>query len=302
MRADAVVPALYALICLIWGSTWLVIKVGLEGVPPFLAAGLRFALGAAVLAALSAARKPGKPLDRDDKIAIWSSGLLSFTLSYACVYWAEQYISSGLTAILYCTMPLVVALLSRFWTRAETLSPRKVGGILVAMGGTVLLFWPGSGVTRAQLLGMAAALVSAAAAAVNLVMLKRHSRHTDIYRLNGYAMAIGAACLLTLSAVLERGASPAWTRANAGAVVYLALVGSVAAFLSYTHLVKVMDATRLSLITLIFPIIAVILGCVFLREQTTSLTWIGMATVLAGVTLAIVPPDLLRAAFSRPRR
>ena len=295
MSPDSVVPALYALICLIWGSTWLVIKIGLEGVPPFLGAGLRFALGAAVLAALTAAREPGAPLDRDDKIAIWSSGLLSFTLSYACVYWAEQYISSGLTAILYCTMPLVVALLSRFWTRAETLSSRKIGGILVAMLGTLLLFWPGRGVTRGQLLGMASALVSAAAAAVNLVMLKRHSRRTDIFRLNGYAMAIGAACLLCLSALTESYGSVAWSRANVSAIVYLALVGSVTAFLSYTYLVKVMDATKLSMITLIFPLIAVALGCAFLHEQTTVRTWLGMATVLAGVALALVPPELLLA-------
>src|SRR5579884_1679158 len=110
MPSRSLVAALYALICLIWGSTWLVIKIGLEGVPPFLGAGLRFTLAAAVLLALGAARGPQPPLDRDDRISVWSSGLLSFTLSYACVYWAEVYISSGLTAILYCTMPLIVAL------------------------------------------------------------------------------------------------------------------------------------------------------------------------------------------------
>lgn len=289
MASSRLVAALYALICLIWGSTWLVIKVGLDGVPPFLGAGLRFALAAAVLGIVSAARGPARPLDRDDQISIWSSGLLSFTLSYACVYWAEQYISSGLTAILYCTMPLVVALLSRFWTRAETLSGRKVGGILIAMAGTAALFWPDGAVTRDQVLGMASALLSAVAAAVNLVMLKRHSRNTDIVRLNGRAMAIGAVGLFALSALLERHSAVTWTRANAAAVVYLSLVGSVAAFLSYTWLVKVMDATKLSLITLIFPLIAVGLGVAFLHETASPRTFGGMATVLAGVAVALVP-------------
>lgn len=280
------VPLLYAACCLIWGSTWLVIKIGLVGVPPFLGAGLRFALSSAVLFLLMAIRRSPRRLDRDGTISVLSCGLLSFTFSYACVYWAEQYISSGLTAILYCTMPLIVALLSRYWTRSETLTPGKVAGILVGMAGTALLFWPDESASRAQLLGMAVALASAAAAAVNLVMIKRHARHTDIYALNAYGMGLGAACLLLLSFALERGVAVHWTAANVGAVVYLALLGSVAAFLSYTHLIKVMDATKLSLITLIFPIVAVLLGKAFLAEATTARTWSGMAVVLAGVALA----------------
>src|SRR5271155_4048469 len=99
------VVLLYTLICLIWGSTWLVIKIGLEGVPPFLAAGLRFLLASTVLFGLVAARGGKIRLTKDDKISVLSCGILSFTLSYALVYWAEQYISSGLTAILWGTMP-----------------------------------------------------------------------------------------------------------------------------------------------------------------------------------------------------
>jgi drug/metabolite transporter (DMT)-like permease len=280
------IPLLYTVCCLIWGSTWVAIKLGLEGVPPFLGAGLRFSLAALVLAALAARRPKLPPMTRDDKIAIRSCGLVSFTLSYACVYWAEQYISSGLTAILFSTMPLIVALLSRFWTKAETLTGRKVGGILIAMGGTAILFWPGRGVSRAELLGMACGLASAAAAAVNLVTLKRHSRHTDIYRLNGWGMAIGGACLLALSLATESYAALVWTPQNVLAIVYLAVLGSVAAFLSYTYLVKHMDATPLSLISLIFPLVAVLLGWLILAETPTASTWLGMAVVLAGVAVA----------------
>lgn len=281
------VPALYALICLIWGSTWLVIKIGLEGVPPFLGAGLRFLLASAVLFALVGLRRKTPALTRDDKIAILSCGLGSFTLSYACVYWAEQYISSGLTAILYCTMPLSVALLSRFWTRAETLTTRKVSGILVGMAGTALLFWPGAGVTRSEILGMAVALFSAFAAAVNLVMVKRHGRHTDIYVLNARGMGLGACCLLALSLSCESYAALRWTQANVLAIVYLSLVGSVTAFLAYFHLVKVMEASRLSVITLIFPLVAVLLGAAFLGETVSGATWAGMAAVLIGVAISL---------------
>ncbi len=281
------IPLLYALICLIWGSTWVVIKIGLVGVPPFLAAGLRFLLSSLVLFALVAWRRPSLRLDRDDRISILSCGLGSFTIAYALVYWAEQYISSALTAVLCCTMPLVVALLSRFWTRSETLTGRKVGGILIGMAGTALLFWQGGPVSPRALAAMAAALLSSLAAAVNLVMMKKHSQKTDIFVLNAFGMGLGALCLLTLSALTEWQTAVVWSRSNILAIVYLALIGSVTAFLAYFHLVKVMDATRLSLITLVFPLVAVILGRLLLQEAISPRTWAGMATVLCGVALSV---------------
>lgn len=288
-RGSPWIPVLYTLITLIWGSTWLVIKIGLIGVPPFLGAGLRFALAAAVLFALIAVRGTKIVLDRDARIAVMSCGLLSFTLSYACVYWSEQYISSGLTAILYCSMPLVTALLSRFWTRSETLSARKIGGIVVAMIGTAVLFWPSGASSDRQLEGMAAAMLSVFAAAVNLVSVKKYAKNLDVFVMNALGMTIGAVLLLTLSALLERHAVVAWSRDNVLAIVYLSLAGSVTAFLSYYSLVRVMDATRLSLITLIFPIVAVLLGRAFLHEVVAPGAWFGMATVLLGVAVAIVP-------------
>jgi drug/metabolite transporter (DMT)-like permease len=302
MKRDAlVVGALSALICLIWGTTWLVIKIGLQGVPPFLAAGLRFTLASLVLFGVIAARGTKVRMNRDGAIAVLSCGLLSFTLSYACVYWCEQYISSGLVAILYCTMPLFTALLSRFWTRSETLGLRKISGILVAMGGTVVLFLHAHGLAPQNGARMAVALVSVLAAAVNLVGVKKYGRELNVFVLNACGMAIGAACLLALSAVFERDAAVAWSRANVLAIVYLALVGSVAAFQSYYSLVKVMDATRLSLITLIFPVVAVLLGRAYLSESIPPRRWAGMALVLLGVAISILPAARLRTGVgSRP--
>src|SRR5262245_37226566 len=163
------VATLYALICLIWGSTWLAIKVGLVGVPPFLAAGLRFLLAAAIVGPVLALRRRPIELTRDDKICVLSLGLLVFWLDYACVYWAEVHISSGLTAVLFSTMPLMTALLSAFWTRNETLSPRKVAGILVGVLGTALLFRPHERLGLMHALGMLSTLTGSLCAAINLV-------------------------------------------------------------------------------------------------------------------------------------
>ena len=279
---------LYALLCLIWGSTWLVIKVGLDGVPPFLGAGLRFTLSTGLVGVVLAARREPLRLTVDDKVCAVSLGLLVFWIDYAAVYWAETRISSGLTAILFSTMPLMTALLSRFWTRSEVLGGGTIAGILVGVAGTTLLFWPHDRLSPAQALGMLAALGASFCAAVNLVLVKRHGGGSDPFVLNFAGMGIGAACLLAMSAALETWSSVAWSRSNVLAIVYLSVFGSVIAFWVYYRLIKVMDATVVSLMSLVIPIVALALGRTFLRETVTALDIAGIATILGGVAVAIV--------------
>jgi len=281
--------ALYALLCLIWGSTWLAIKVGLIGVPPFLGAGLRFLLAALLVGLVLAARGKRLLLSRDDKICVLSLGLLVFWLDYACVYWAETRISSGLTAILFSTMPLMTSLLSAYWTRSETLSGRKVLGILVGVLGTALLFWPQERLGLQQALGMLAALGGCLCAAINLVTMKKYGRHGDPLVLNLFGMGFGAVCLLAMSAAMERWSAVVWTRDNVLALVYLSVFGSVIAFWAYYYVIKKMDATIVSLTTLIIPIVALALGSAFLHETVTPMAVAGIATILAGVAVAVVP-------------
>jgi drug/metabolite transporter (DMT)-like permease len=280
---------LYALLCLIWGSTWLAIKVGLDGVPPFLAAGLRFLLATSLVGLVLAGRRKRFHLTRDDKVCVLSLGLLVFWLDYAAVYWAELRISSGLTAILFSTMPLMTSLLSTYWTGSETLGARKVAGILVGVVGTALLFWPHERLGGQQVLGMLAALIGSLCAAINLVTMKKHGRHSDPFVLNFLGMGVGTACLLAMSVVTESWATVTWSRDNVLAIVYLAVFGSVIAFSTYYYLIKRMDATIVSLSTLIIPIVALILGRVFLDEIVTLMSVAGIVTILIGVAIAIVP-------------
>ena len=290
------VAFLYALICLIWGSTWVAIKVGLIGVPPFLAAGLRFLVATLVVGLVVAARRQRIVLTRDDRVCILSAGLLVFWLDYAAVYWAEMQISSGLTAVLFSTMPLMTALLSAFWTRSETLSVRKLTGILVGVAGTLLLFWPEGRLGLLQVLGMLSTLAGSLCAATNLVTVKKYGRHTDPWILNFFGMGIGAVCLLVMSAAVERWTSVGWTRSNVLALGYLALFGSVVAFWAYYALIKQLDATLVSLTTLIIPIVALALGRLILDEAVTPTAVAGIVTILSGVGIAIAPAHLSRRA------
>jgi drug/metabolite transporter (DMT)-like permease len=250
---------------------------------------LRFVLSTALVGLVLAVRRTPLRLTHDDKICILSLGFLVFWLDYAAVYWAEQYISSGLTAILFSTMPLITAVLSAYWARSETLTGRKIAGILVGIAGTALLFWPNQRLATMQVLGMLAALGGSLCAAVNLVTMKKRGRHGDPFVLNFFAMGLGAACLLAMSAVTERSASVDWSRSNILAIVYLSVVGSVIAFWVYYYLIKHMDATVVSLTTLIIPIVALVMGRVFLGERIAPTAVAGIATIIAGVGVAILP-------------
>jgi len=280
---------LFALICLIWGSTWVVIKIGLEGMPPFLGAGLRFLLATLLVGLVLAARRKRLRLTRDDKVCVLSLGLLVFWIDYAAVYWAELRISSGLTAIIFSTMPLMASLLSAYWTRSETLTGRKVAGIVVGILGTALLFWPHEHLGYQQTLGMLAALGGCLSATINLVTMKKYGHNSDPFVLNFFGMGLGTACLLVMSAALEDWHSVVWTQSNVLAILYLSVFGSVIAFSSYYYLIKKMDATIVSLSTLIIPIVALILGRAFLGEMVTPLAVAGIVTILAGVAIAILP-------------
>jgi drug/metabolite transporter (DMT)-like permease len=289
------VGVLYALICLIWGSTWLAIKVGLVGVPPFLAAGLRFMLSTLLVGCALVARRARIHLTRDDKVCIVVLGLLMFWLDYAAVYWAETRISSGLTAVLFSTMPLMTSLLSAYGTRSETLSNGRIAGILVGALGTALLFWPHERLGLQQALGMLATLAASLCGAITLVTMKKYGRHSDPFVLNFFGMGLGATCLLAMSATLESWSGVTWSRSSVLALAYLSVFGSVIAFSAYYYLIKKMDATLVSLSALIFPIVALALGHGFLHETVTPWGVVGIMTILAGVAVAIVPGGRSRA-------
>jgi drug/metabolite transporter (DMT)-like permease len=225
-------------------------------------------------------------LRRDDVICVLSQGVLVFCVDYAAVYWAEQRISSGLTAILFSTMPLTTALLSRFWTRRETLGVRRLVGILVGVAGTAVLFWPSERLASTEVWGMAAALLGSTSAAVSLVIVKRHGRHSDPFVLNFLGMGIGAVGLVTSSALFEPWSTVVWSTSNVTALVYLALFGSVVAFTAYYRLVKSLDATVVSLSTLVTPIVALALGHAVLGETVTTRALAGIVTILLGTSLA----------------
>lgn len=284
----AVLLSLYAGLVLIWSSTWVAIKFGLEDTPPLLGAGVRFAIAGLVLLAVAAARR--RPL-RTDRVLAATLACLPFALSYGLIYWGEQYIPSGLTAVLFGVMPLYVALLASVLLREESIHRRLVAGILVAIAGLVVAFGESLalGDEERAAIGAAAVLVSPMASAAGNVAIKLRGGALDAVVLNGWAMSGAGMLLLLASALTESWGEAAWTGKAVGAIAYLAIIGSSVTFVTLTVLLRHLSTVTVSYIPLLLPFGALLFGAALYDEDLTLLAAIGGALVAAGLLVAQFP-------------
>lgn len=279
----------FAGLCAIWGSTWLAIKVGLRDLPPISFAGIRFALAALILFAIVVARGVRLPwAGRDWRLLVWT-GFLTITINYALVFWAELHISSGLAAVLNATMPLFGLPLAHRALAAEPMTSHKVWGVLLGVLGLAIVFGAelgGNGTLAAW--ASAGVVVASLAGAKAGVLIKAKGTHLDPAVLAGVQMAAGSVPLLAGGAALE--GNPLlfdWTSSAVLSLAYLTVVGSVIAFLAYYWLIRHIDVTRVLLIPLITPLVAVGLGVMFLGESVGWGTALGGAAILGGVGMAV---------------
>ena len=281
--------ALYVMLCLIWGSTWLVIKVGYGGLGPFNVAALRFLIAGVVLAPIVPLFGASWPSTRTEWTLVVWIGLVLFAADYGLIYWGEQFLDSGLTSILFALLPLVTIGFAHLYVPGDRITARKLAGSVLAFVGIVALFGDRVQLDPAGLGPMLAIVASTVCAAAAGVATKRHGANLHPASLNSPAMLIGAAALAVASLasgdglVLPRDA-PTWS-----AIMYLAIAGSVATFLGYFTLLKSWSVTSLSFISVFTPAIALFLGFVFLDERPTISSGAGAALILGGVALALMP-------------
>jgi len=274
------------ILCLIWGSTWVVIKSGLESLPPFGSAAVRFALAAAcmsVLAHLFAAREGGaRPGLRLAAVL----GLVNFAGSYGIVYWSETRLPSALVSVLWAVYPMIQAIVGHFFLRGERIAATQGLGFAVGFLGVGALF-----MTDLRSLGPEAVpagavlLLSPLLTALGTTFVKRNGAGTSSLRLNRDGMWIGASGLGLAALTLEGGATWTWTPAAVFSIAYLALMGTVVTFGLYFWLLRHVEANRLSVIAYVTPGVALLLGVALRDEPVGPWTLVGLGLILAGVAL-----------------
>ena len=261
------------------------IKIGLEDVPPLLSAGVRFALAGAGLLVL--ARMLGRSL-RTDAVLATLLALLPFAAAYGLIYWGEQYVPSGLAAVLFGVMPLYSATIASVALADEPLSPRLVGGIAVAIGGLAIAFGESLALGDAQwaLLAATACAIAPLAAAIGNVAIKRRGQALDPIVLNAWAMLGGGALLLAASAPAEDWGQAAWSVQAIGSIGYLAVIGSAVPFVTLTILLRELPAVTVSYMTLLLPFGALAFGAALYDEHVTLAAIGGALLVATGLLVA----------------
>ena len=263
--------------------------IWLEGIPPFTGVAARFAIAALVVGALArrrGVRFGGRPYERR---LWWINGLLSFATSYAVVYWAEQWVPSGLTAMLFATFPLFVAILAPMTLPGERLGARGIAGTVLGFVGVAVIFSEDFALLGGREVAIASAvmLISPIVSAVANVAVKRWGAGIPPFSITAVPMAIGAAVAAVLALTFERDLPVTLDLRSVSALLYLAIAGSAVTFSLYYWLLRNLAATRLSLITYGIPVVAVFLGTVFLDEPLTARMVAGGALVLFGVGFAL---------------
>lgn len=280
----------WLVLCGIWGSTWLFIKLGLSDLPPFTFAGIRFVIACTILFSLIRIRGIQLPKARGDWILLAITGILAFGLNYGLLFWGEQYISSGLAALLQATIPAFGLVFAHFHLPAERLSWTKIGGVILGVCGVGVVFSNQLAVAgRQALAGCVALILSSIFVAYSNVLVKTYGKNLNPAILAAGQMFFGLLLLLAVGIPLE--GNPLhfhWTPMAVIALFYLAVVGSVIAFLLYYWLVLNMDVTKSMLIALVTPVVAVILGMIVLDEQIGWRTLIGGAMIITGIGFIVI--------------
>ena len=295
-------------VCLIWGTTYLGIRVSLESMPPMLMAGLRWTVAGVGLAIYWRLR--GEPLPRG---AAWRGaallGFLMLVLGNGGVVWAELYVPSGLAAVVVASSPFWMAGVEAFRADGERMTARTATGFVLGFSGIVLLIWPelvqGGVGGRKFVLGILALQLACLGWSIGSSYSKRHARTENVFSATAAQMLSGGAMMLAIGTARGEWSALAFSSRSASAFIYLCTIGSIGGFVAYTYALRHLPVSLVSLYAYINPVIAVALGVAILGEPFTLRMAVAAAFVLGGVAIVRSPrgpsgPRLNAAQTRRP--
>ena len=281
----------FVVVCVVWGTTYLAIRIALETIPPLLMAAVRWIVAGSILAA--ALKLRGEQLPRP---AAWPTlgllGILLLGFGNGGVVWAEQTVSSGLAAVLVAACPFWMVGIDVLLLGGEKLNSRRTSGLVLGFLGIVMLVWPEIRVGesgRSFLQGVLACQIACAGwAAGSLYARKRghtNAKDENVLVTAAFEMLFGGIALLLAGLLRREAASLVFTARSAGALLYLIFFGAIGGFTAYAYALKHLPVAIVSLYAYVNPIIAVALGTLILKEPFSARMAVAGAIVLIGMAL-----------------
>ena len=277
------------LLTLLWGTTWAAITISLRGIPPFTGVALRFAIASTIL--IGYAKVMGIPLAatsrRDRRLRVFHA-LLSFCVSYGVVFWAEQWVPSGLASVLFATFPLMVAVMAHFALPEERMTIPVLTGIGLGFAGIAVIFAEDFELLGGSMVALAAVvmLISPLVSETVSVAVKKWGSGMHPVPFNAMAMLYATGIMGVVAALVERHRSVLFDPWPVAAVFYMAIAGTAITFPLYFWLLEHMEARQVALIGYGTPVVALLIGATLMAEPMTVRMWVGSAMVVVGVAVA----------------
>ena len=275
----------FVTVCIVWGTTYLAIRVALETVPVLLLAGLRWMAAGLIMSGLMLATGRGLPKPR-----LWAPlallGLLMNVVGNGFVVYAQQFVASGLTAVLIATTPFWSALIERLLPNGERFSKRSLAGLSLGFAGIIVLVWPemtnGGASGRSFVIGVIAIQLACVGWVVGTSFARRHELGDNPFRSTALQMVFSGIMLLAAASAHGDWAHLSFTPRTVAAMLYLSVAGSLVAYSAYIYAIQHLPLQLVSLYAYINPMIAVALGTLLLSEPLSTRILFAAALVFAG--------------------
>ena len=277
----------YAILCFIWGTTWIILKKSLiDGTPPFFGSGFSFFFGGIILWGIILYKRDFPSFKALPLQLYLQFGLLNLTICYGLTYWATQFIYSSLSALIWAGFPLCVAVFSYFMLPDEVFTKKKIISLFLGTIGALLILKEGLNFKGEQVvIGILMVVIAVIIAGYPNVYLKRYSNAVTSLHLNAVSQLIAGITLLIISFIFESDQKMVWNNFNIFALAYLTIFGSLIAWYIYFWLFPHISMSQISYIAFFPPVLASILGWIFLDEKLSILAILGGGFVIFGAVL-----------------
>jgi drug/metabolite transporter (DMT)-like permease len=287
-RDRALAYAAFAVVCIVWGTTYLAIRIAVTTMTPFLLTGARFLFGGIVLFIIAKLHGDAIPPSRRVLGDVIFCGVLMVAIGNLSVIWAEQWVPSGMAALFVGTAPFWVTLIELMRRSGERLELRRGIGMLIGFAGVALLVTPGgAGAAFDSRFVIGALAIQLGCIAWQYGTVRGKYSLISMPPLMSSALQMLAGGFVALMVGFALGELPRFhaTPRTFGALAYLSLFGSVLAYTAYVYAARHLRTTTLSLYAYVNPVVAVILGWFVLHEQLTWVSITAMVVILGGVAM-----------------
>ncbi len=275
----------FGVVYVVWGSTYLAIRIAVHDLPPALMAGVRFLVAGLIMLALARYHRAPWPASRHDWLTSLLMAVLMVFLGNGLVTWGEQWVESNQAALLVSTGAIWTAFFGSFGARAVAVSAREKAGIGVGLAGAMLMLWPEEGLKVDYLLAQGAILAAPVSWSIGTIYARTYPVSMTPAMFTAVQMLLGGLLLLLYG--LAAGELPRWQWSPSGlwALAYLTLFGSCLAYGTYVWLIQHTSPARLGTITYVNPMVAVLLGWLILGERLSGSRLGGALVIVLGVAL-----------------